>query len=71
MGKCKGHLMRTYVFTIKYKKLFDDEWQTTNYILDAENIKSAINKTYEKHKDKKVMYIEHVYSEPITNPGVN
>lgn len=59
--------MRTYVFTIQYKNLFDDDWQPANKILDAENIKEAINKVYEAYKGKQTLYIQNIYSETITD----
>lgn len=59
--------MRTYVFTIQYKNLFDDDWQAANKILDAENIKDAINKVYEAYKGKQTLYIQNIYSETITD----
>ncbi len=59
--------MRTYVFTVQYKNLFDDDWQPANKILDAENIKEAINKLYEAYKGKQTLYIQTIYSETITD----
>ena len=59
--------MRTYVFTIQYKNLFDVDWQPANKILDAENIKDAINKVYEAYKGKQALYIQNIYSETITD----
>lgn len=59
--------MRTYVFTIQYKNLFDVDWQPANKILDAENIKDAINKVYEAYKGKQTLYIQNIYSETITD----
>jgi hypothetical protein len=55
--------MRTYVFTVQYKNLFDDDWQPANKILDANNIKEAINKLYEEYKGKQTLYIQNIYSE--------
>lgn len=55
--------MKTYVMTIRYKELYDNEWQYKNKILTAKNVKEAIAELYKKFKNYNKFYIDSIYSE--------
>lgn len=55
--------MRTYVFTVKFKKLPFKETEHCNKILHAINIKEAVNKLHAEMKDSIEFLIENIYSE--------
>lgn len=37
--------MKIYVITVRYKGLMDNDWQFSNKIIEAKDVKEAINKT--------------------------
>lgn len=55
--------MRTYVITVRFKGLMDNDWQFSNKIIEAKDVKEAINKTYESFKDNLKVIIDNIYSE--------
>lgn len=56
--------MKTYVLKISYKELWDNEWLYKNEIIEANNVKEAINKVHEKMKGKaNKIIIDFIYGE--------
>lgn len=56
--------MKTYVLKISYKDLWDNEWLYKNEIIEANNVKEAINKVHEKMKGKaNKIIIDFIYDE--------
>ena len=56
--------MKTYVLKISYKDLWDNEWLYKNEIIEANNVKEAINKVHEKMKGKaNKIIIDFIYGE--------
>ena len=41
----------------------DNDWQFSNKIIEAKDVKEAINKTYESFKDNLKVIIDNIYSE--------
>lgn len=55
---------KTYVFTVRYKDLFDIEWDFKNVIIeDCVDVKSALKKMREKFWPKSKVIVENIYSE--------
>mgnify|MGYP003289112192 CR=1 FL=1 len=59
--------MKIYVITVRYKEIMDNEWQFITKIIEAKNVREAINKTYEDIKehfysDIKII-VDNIYSE--------
>ena len=58
------YTMKTYVLKISYKDLWDNEWLYKNEIIEANNVKEAINKVHEKMKGKvNKIIIDFIYGE--------
>lgn len=60
---CRNIFVRTYVITVRFKGLMDNDWQFSNKIIEAKDVKEAINKTYESFKDNLKVIIDNIYSE--------
>ena len=55
---------KTYVFTVRYKDLFDVDWDFKNVIIeDCVDVKSALKKMREKFWQKSKVIVENIYSE--------
>lgn len=52
--------MKIYVFTIRYRRINDLDWQFVNSYIESENVKDAINRARSKFLDKHPMCTEIV-----------
>lgn len=54
---------KTYVFTVRFKKLFDNDWNFKNVIIeDCVNVKSALKRMRGQFMDS-VVIVDNIYSE--------
>lgn len=54
---------KTYVFTVRFKKLFDNDWNFKNVIIeDCVDVKSALKKMRALFMDS-VVIVDNIYSE--------
>lgn len=55
---------KTYVFTVRYRDVFDNEWDFKNVIVDdCVDVKSALKKMREKFFQNSKVIVENIYSE--------
>lgn len=54
---------KTYVFTVRFKKLFDNDWDFKNVIIeDCVDVKSALKRMRGRFMDS-VVIVDNIYSE--------
>ena len=59
--------LRVYLFTVRYKEVWDTEWQYYNIAIDnVVDLKSAMNALRKKFRDGVKYVIDNVYSEEST-----
>jgi hypothetical protein len=55
---------KTYVFTVRFKNLFDNDWNFKNVIVDdCVDVKSALKKMRAMFADGSVVIVDNIYSE--------
>jgi len=55
---------KTYVFTVRFKKLFDNDWNFKNVIIeDCVDVKSALKKMRAMFSEGTVVIVDNIYSE--------
>lgn len=55
---------KTYVFTVRYKDVFDNEWDFKNVIVDdCVDVKSALKKMRGQFSTVTVVIVDNIYSE--------
>jgi hypothetical protein len=55
---------KTYVFTVRFKNLFDNDWNFKNVIIeDCVAVKSALKKMRAMFSEGTVVIVDNIYSE--------
>ena len=55
---------KTYVFTVRFRKLFDNDWDFKNVIIeDCVDVKSALKKMRGQFSTVTVVIVDNIYSE--------
>ncbi len=55
---------KTYVFTVRFRKLFDNDWDFKNVIIeDCVDVKSALKKMRSMFSEGTVVIVDNIYSE--------
>ena len=56
--------LKTYVFTVRFKKLFDNDWEFKNVIIeDCVDVKSALKKMRGQCSAVTAVSVDNIYSE--------
>lgn len=56
--------LKTYVFTVRFKKLFDNDWEFKNVIIeDCVDVKSALKKMRGQFSAVTAVIVDNIYSE--------
>jgi len=55
---------KTYVFTVRFKALFDNDWNFKNVVIeDCIDVRSALKKMREKFSVDAKVIVDNIYSE--------
>lgn len=55
---------KIYLFTVRYKLVWDDDWQFKNVVIEnTVDLKSAMNALRKKFQDGAKIVVDNVYSE--------
>jgi hypothetical protein len=58
---------RIYLFTVRYKLVWDNDWQFKNVVIEnTVDLKSAMNALRKKFQDGAKLVVDNVYSEEMT-----
>lgn len=57
--------LHTYVFTVKYKNTFDNDWQYKNHLVESADVKSAILQVKKLYNDNTIVIIDSIFSEQV------
>ena len=56
--------LKTYVFTVRFRKLFDNDWNFKNVIIeDCVDVKSALKKMRGQFSVVTLVIVDNIYSE--------
>ena len=58
-------MLYTYVFTVKYKNTFDNDWQYKNHLVESVDVKSAILQVKKLYNDNAIVIIDSIFSEQV------
>lgn len=55
---------KTYVFTVRFRKMFDNDWDFKNVIIeDCVDVKSALKKMRGQFSIVTIVIVDNIYSE--------
>jgi hypothetical protein len=55
---------KTYVFTVRFRKMFDNDWNFKNVIIeDCVDVKSALKKMRGQFSIVTIVIVDNIYSE--------